>query len=200
MKIVRSLLPLSFVVAAALVVPAATVRAQSFGVGGSAGIVNDVDPYSEAFQGFKWGEATGWFEYRMEKYTVLRLTYGSMWTQQSASQSVVPTSEGDVTLPKLDENIQYGIVSVDYLFWEGFFTSGLFGGVGWYGIRPDPVPPGVEAYADEHENVFGWHAGVDGDFQVMRQLSVVLRFTYHNIAAHPHRQFVNADGGVVFRF
>ena len=179
---------------------AAGAEAQSFGIGGAAGIINDIDPYSEGFQGFKWGEANGWFEYRMERHTLLRLTYGSMWTQQSASQSVVTTPDGPVALPRLDENIRYGIVSVDYLFWEGFFTSGLFGGIGWYGIRPDAVPPDYEGYADENENVFGWHAGVDGDFEVTRRISLVLRFTYHNIAAHPHRQFIAADGGAVFRF
>jgi hypothetical protein len=62
------------------------------------------------------------------------------------------------------------------------------------------VPPGLEEYADENENVFGWHAGVDGEFQVAKQVGLVLRFTYHNIAAHPHRQFIAADGGAVFRF
>ena len=200
MKIVRRALFLCAAIAAILAATVATASAQNLAVGGAAGIVNDVDPYSEAFQGFKWGEANGWFEYKMEKTTVLRLTYGSMWTQQSASQSVVTTPDGLVALPQLDENIRYGIVSVDYLFWEGFFTSGLFGGIGWYGIRPDAVPPGLDQYADQDENVFGFHFGVDGEFQLTKQLGLVLRLTYHNISAHPHRQFVNADGGAVFRF
>ena len=196
MKYVRRALILCAVLAAL----AAPCLAQTFGVGGAVGIINDVDPYSEAFKGFKWGEANGWFEYRMEEDATLRLTYGNMWTQQSASQSVVTTPDGAVPLPKLDENIQYGIVSVDYRLWQGFFTSGLFAGIGWYGIRPAEVPPDLEPYADRHENVFGWHVGVDGEFTVTKQVGVVLRFTYHNISAHPHRQFANADGGVVYRF
>jgi hypothetical protein len=181
------------------VLAAAPASAQQFGVGGSVGTVYDFTPGIE-FSGFKWGEATGWVEYRMQKDTILRMTYGSMWTQQSLSQSTVTTPTGDVTLPKLDERIGYGIVSVSYLFWEGFFTSGLFAGIGGYGIRPDAVPPEAEPYADPDETVFGWHAGADGEFLVMKNLSVVIRLTYHNLSAHPHRQFLNADGGVVYRF
>ena len=195
MKIARRTLLLC-AVAAGL---AGTAGAQNFGFGGAAGIVNDVGGDVE-FSGFKWGDANGWFEYKMEKSTVFRLTYGSMWTQQSKSESVVTTPDGPVSVPKMDESVRYGIVSVSYLFWEGFFTSGLFAGIGGYGMRPHEVPVGFEPFADEKETVFGWHAGVDGEFQVSRQVGVVLRFTYHNVSAHPHRQFVTADGGAVFRF
>ncbi len=195
MKINRTAL-VAFAALAALARPAA---AQRFAVGGSAGIVNDVSSDVE-FSGFKWGEATGWFEYEMEKDVALRMTYGSMWTQQSSSGSTVTTSSGTLTLPKLDERIGYGIVSVSYLFFEGFFTSGLFAGIGGYGIRPDAVPPAAEPYADRDETVFGWHAGADGEFKIAKNVGLVIRLTYHNISAHPHRQFVNADGGVVARF
>jgi hypothetical protein len=194
LRIRTTLLLAAFAAAAAL-----HAKAQSFGIGGAAGIVNDVSG-DVTFDGFKWGEANGWFEYRMEADVVFRMMYGSMWTQQSQSGASVTTPGGTIVLPELDENVNYGIVSVSYLFWEGFFTSGLFAGVGGYGIRPDAVPAEAEPYADRKETVFGWHAGVDGEFQVFRQLGLVLRFTYHNVSAHPHRQFVNADGGVVFRF
>jgi hypothetical protein len=197
LKIVRRTLWLC-VVAAGLA-GTAPMFAQSFGVGGAAGAVNDVDG-DVAFSGFKWGDANGWFEYKMEKLAVLRLMYGSMWTQQDRSQSVVTTPDGPVTLPKLDESVRYGTVSVSYLYWEGFFTSGLFAGIGFYSLRPAPVPVEFEPYADQKETVFGWHAGVDGEFQVAKQVGVVLRFTYHNVSAHPHRQFVTTDGGAVFRF
>jgi len=189
----------ALVVVAALAALARPAAAQRFAVGGSAGIVDDVSSDVE-FSGFQWGEATGWFEYRMEEAVALRLTYGSMWTQQSSSESTVTTSSGDLTLPKLDERIGYGIVSVSYLFWEGFFTSGLFAGIGGYGIRPDAVPPSAQPYADRHETVFGWHAGADGEFKIWKNVGLVIRLTYHNVSAHPHRQFVNADGGVVARF
>ena len=91
MKIVRRTLWLC-VVAAGLA-GTAPMFAQSFGVGGAAGAVNDVDGDVE-FSGFEWGDANGWFEYKMEKLAVLRLMYGSMWTQQDRSQSVVTTADG----------------------------------------------------------------------------------------------------------
>ena len=199
MKIVRRTLLLCAVAAGLAGTAPMPVFAQSFGIGGAAGIVNDVSGDVE-FSGFKWGDANGFFEYKIEKSTVFRATYGSMWTQQSKSESVVTTPDGPVTLPEMNESVRYGIVSVSYLVWQGYFTSGLFAGIGGYGIRPAAVPVDLEPYADPEETVFGWHAGVDGEFQVSRQVGVVLRFTYHNVSAHPHRQFVTADGGAVFRF
>ena len=61
---------------------------QQFGFGASAGTVNDVSADAH-LDGFKWGEVTGWFEYRMEDQVYLRLTYGSMMTKQTASGAVV---------------------------------------------------------------------------------------------------------------
>lgn len=173
--------------------------AQQFGIGGSAGFVDDISSGVE-FSGFKWGEATGWFDYKMEPGTLLRLTYGSMWTEQSASRSTVLTPSGNLTLPQMDERVGYYILSVSYLFWEGFFTSGLFAGIGGYGFRPDAVPTAVEPYADPKETVFGWHVGVDGEFRTWKNVGIVIRLTYHNVSAHPHRQFFNSDAGVVVRF
>lgn len=170
--------------------------AQSFGVGASVGLVNDL---SRDFS-FQKSEVTGWIDYTMEKNVVLRGTYGSMRTQQYNSEAVVTTPDGTETLPEFKERINYGTVGVSYLFWEGFYTSGIFAGIGVYGIRPDTLPPDIAQYQDEDETVFGWHAGVDGEFRVMKNLAIVLRLTYHNFSAHPHREFLNADGGLVVRF
>lgn len=178
---------------------AASARAQNFGLGISVGLPNDVGD-EVRIDNFDHSEVTGWFDYRIEPSTLLRLTYGNMRTQQARSQNVIETPTGPFTLPEFKERIEYGTVAVSYLFWEGFYTSGIFAGVGAYGIQPDSVAPEIAAYADEHETVFGWHAGLDGDFRLFQRLSLVLRLTYHNIAAHPHRQFLNADAGLVARF
>jgi outer membrane protein with beta-barrel domain len=178
---------------------AATARAQSFGLGISVGFPNDVSN-EVRLENFDHSEVTGWFDYRLEPSAILRLTYGNMRTRQTNSQSVIETPTGPFTLPEFKERIEYGTVGVSYLFWEGFYTSGMFAGVGAYGIRPDAVAEEIAAYADQRETVFGWHAGLDGDFRLFQRLSLVLRFTYHNISAHPHRQFINADAGFVVRF
>jgi len=178
---------------------AASARAQSFGLGISVGLPNDVSNDVE-LENFDHSEVTGWLDYRIESSTLLRLMYGNMRTRQALSQTVVQTPTGGFTLPEFKERIEYGTVGVSYLFWEGFYTSGIFAGIGAYGIRPDAVDPDIAAYADRHETVFGWHGGLDGEFRLLERLSLVLRFTYHNISAHPHRQFINADAGFVARF
>jgi hypothetical protein len=180
----------------ALAVAAVPCAAQSFGIGGSVGLIADLD---REFS-FQHSEVTGWIDYTMDKNVVFRGTYGSMRAQQYNSQTIVSTPEGSETLPEFKERINYGTVGVSYLFWEGFYTSGIFAGLGVYGIRPDTLPPDIAQYQDQDETVFGWHAGVDGEFRVMKNLAIVLRLTYHNISAHPHREFLNADGGLVVRF
>ena len=119
---------------------AASARAQNFGLGVTLGLPNDVSDEVH-LDNFDHSEVTGWFDYRIEQSTLLRLTYGKMRTRQARSQTVVQTPTGPVTLPEFKERIEYGTLGVSYLFWEGFYTSGVFAGVGVYGVRPDSVPP-----------------------------------------------------------
>ncbi|MFY9552759.1 MAG: outer membrane beta-barrel protein [Thermoanaerobaculia bacterium] len=181
------------------VAAAAALPAQSFGVGAAVGLVNDISG-TATLDGFKHSEVNGWVDYKMEESTLLRLTYGSMRTTQTNSGSVVTTPDGPAMIPLIKERVDYGTVGVSYLFWEGFFTSGVFAGIGGYGIRPDAVPADIEPHADRDETVFGWHAGLDGDFRLIKHLSLVLRFTYHNVSAHPHRQWVTANTGLMAKF
>ena len=178
---------------------AVSAGAQTFGLGITVGLPNDVGT-KVRIDNFDHSEVTGWFDYRLESSTLFRLTYGNMRTQQARSQSTIQTPTGPLVLPEFKERIEYGTMSLSYLFWEGFYTSGIFAGVGAYAIRPDAVASEIAEYADERETVFGWHVGLDGEFRLVRKLSLVLRLTYHNITAHPHRQFLNADAGFVARF
>ena len=178
---------------------AAPARPQSFGLGATYGSVNDVS-HSFTLDGFKPSEYTIFFDYKMEPTTLVRLTYGSMWTAQSQAGQTVTTSAGQATVPGAKERINYITADASYLFWEGFYAAGIFGGIGGYDFNPQPMPPEFAAYQDPDEKVFGFNLGVDGEFRVLKNLAVVLRFTYHNVSAHPHRQFFNADAGLVGRF
>jgi hypothetical protein len=100
----------------------------------------------------------------------------------------------------MKEQVGYITVGASYYFLETYFDSGIFGGIGGYTIRPEAAPPGFGAYADRKETVFGWHLGTEAVFRVYKNAGLVLRLTYHNISAHPHRQFLNADIGVQARF
>jgi hypothetical protein len=177
----------------------AWARAQTFGVGGSVGLVNDAS-IDFTLDRFKHSEVTGWFDYQFEKNSLLRFTYGSMRTTQTNSEQTVDTPGGPLALPLMKERVGYVTVGVAYMFWEGYFTSGLIGGIGGYGFRPDAVASDFAQFGDRKETVFGWHFGTEAVFRVYKNFGIVGRLTYHNVSAHPHRQFVNADAGLVARF
>ena len=173
----------------------APLSAQMFGIGATYGSVNDIS-HSFSLEGFKPSEYTVFFDYRMEHSTLLRLTYGSMWTQQA----LVGQTVNGVFVPTAKEHVNYITADASYLFGQDFYTGGIFGGIGGYEYRPDPMPPGFEAYQDPSKKYFGFNLGVDGEFRVTKHVGIVLRLTYHNISADPRRQFFNADAGLVGRF
>jgi hypothetical protein len=173
----------------------APLSAQMFGIGATYGSVNDIS-HSFSLEGFKPSEYTVFFDYRMERSTLLRLTYGSMWTQQA----LVGQTVNGVFVPTAKEHVNYITADASYLFGQDFYTGGIFGGIGGYEYRPDPMPPGFEAYQDPSKKYFGFNLGVDGEFRVTKHVGIVLRLTYHNISADPRRQFFNADAGLVGRF
>ena len=180
----------------ALAVPALP---QTWGFGATYGSVNNINN-SFTLDGFKPSEYTLWADYRMEKTTLLRMTYGSMWTTQALAGQTVTTPDGTATMPGYKERINYVTVDVSYIYWEGFYTGGVFAGVGGYSFKPQPVAPEFAASQDLDQRVFGWNAGLDGEFRIMKNLGLVLRFAYHNISADPRRQFFNADAGFVAKF
>ena len=42
-------------------------------------------------------------------------------------------------MPGYKERINYLTADVSYVYWEGFYTGGLFAGVGGYSFKPQPV-------------------------------------------------------------
>ncbi|HEY1251946.1 MAG TPA: hypothetical protein VGH97_12210 [Thermoanaerobaculia bacterium] len=169
------------------------------GVGASIGLVDDISADFSSGS-FKHSDVNGWVDYRFEKSSLLRLTFGSMRIAQTHSQSTVETPDGPVEVPLIKERVGYVTVGASYLFWEGWFSSGIFGGIGGYRVTPDEVPPPYTAFADQKQTVFGWHFGTEAIFRVYKSSGIVLRLTYHNVSATPHRQFLNANTGAVVRF
>jgi Outer membrane protein beta-barrel domain len=185
--------------AGAALAAAALSQEPNFGVGATYGSENDVS-HSVSLGGFQPSQYTIFVDYRLEKAALLRLTYGSIWTKQSQAGTIVTTPGGQVGMPNFKERINYLAADVSYLYSEGFYTGGLFGGIGGYQVNPQPVPPEFAPYADPSERVFGFNLGVDGEFRIVKSLSALLRFEYQNVATHPRRQFVTADAGLVARF
>jgi len=183
------------ILAAAGLALASPAWAQLFGVSATYGSVNDIS-HTLNLEGFKPSEYTISFDYRFEHAALLRMTYGSMWTQQSLSGQTV----NGVFVPSAKERINYLTLDASYLYTEGFYTGGLFGGIGGYNVDPQPMPPGFETYQDPNRKYFGFNLGADGEFRLTKAVAIVLRLTYHNISSSPSRQFFNADAGLVARF
>ncbi len=175
--------------------------AQSWGVGASVGLVNDVERRFHLDE-FKPKDVSAWVEFQLDERVFLRGSFGSLKVKGKNAGLQVSLVEGGptVTLPDLTDRIDHATVAVSYEFWEGDYTSGLFGGLGGYKIRPEPVSPRFENYRDASETVFGWHLGVDGSVQVVSRLSLLGRITYHKIRSDTGRSLLTADAGLVFRF
>ena len=175
-------------------------RSQTFGVGASGGIVESAETHF-SFSEFERSDVNVWGDYELEEHVVLRATLGRMHV--AAHNAGQPVKVGDATLvgpEDMRNRIDYGLVSTSYDFVESAWTSGLFGGVGIYGVKPG-VPAGeLAATADKEETAFGLHFGVDAQVTVWRTLAVIGRVTAHFTQTDPHRTLVTADLGAVYRF
>ena len=187
----------------ALALSGARLHAQaleSFGVGATVGLSNSVD-HEFRLQNFDTHDANAWLQYQLEEDVLLRGTFGSMKVRgHNAGQPAVIAGGAAVSLPDLDDRVDYATVSVSYLFHAGSWDTGLFGGLGGYKIRPESTDPAYAPYRDDRETVWGLHLGVEADFQIWRRLSGVGRITYHVPQTHPHRQILLASAGLLYRF
>ena len=195
---IRKLLSILLFGAGALVA-AAPLAAQDWGVGASVGLVNDVERRFRLDE-FDPTDANAWVDFRLEEHVILRGTFGRMKTSGDNAGRVVELDGEDVVLPELEVRIDYATVGVSYQFWEGDYTSGIFGGIGGYKVNPEPAPQDITNLRDFHETVFGWHLGVDGDLRVLSRLSLVGRITFHKIRSESGRSLLTANAGAVFRF
>ena len=185
---------------AALVLAAASAaRAQSWGVGAQAGVVSDIG-HSFHLDTFHNADYAAWFEYRLEDHVQLRGTFGSLKIPGAQSGATISSGGSTVTLPEFKTRMDYITVGTSYEFWEGDYTSGIFGGIGGYKVRPESVPPEFQSYADPSQTAFGFHYGADASFRIVSRLSLVLRLTYHNVRSDTVRDILSAGGGLIYRF
>lgn len=193
---IRKILSIVFLAAGSLVAP---LSAEDWGVGASIGLVNDVERKFRLDE-FDPGDFNGWVDFRLEEHVILRGTLGRIETSGDNAGRVVEIDGRDVTLPELDVRIDYATIGASYTFWEGDYTSGIFGGIGGYKVNPEPTPEDITNLRDFHETVFGWHVGLDGDLRVLARLSIVGRITFHKIRSESGRSLLTANAGALFRF
>ena len=190
---------LATILGLAVICAAPAALAQDWGVGGSFGLVNDVE-HRVRLSKFDPRDRNFWVDFKLEDRTLLRATLGSIETRSSKSELVVDVDDEEILLPEMKVDIDYLTLGVSYQFWEGDFTSGLFGGIGGYRFDPDPVPEEFEEFGDAKETVFGLHVGVEGDLRIISRLSLVGRLTFHKPFSDTNRYLLVAGVGAQFRF
>jgi len=176
------------------------VLGQGWGVGASAGLVNDVDKKFRLDE-FRRHDVNAWVQFEIEEKVQLRAMFGSLKVH-GANAGTTPVVDGTTRppLPDLTDRINYGTLGASYEFWEGDYTSGLFGGIGGYRIEPEAVAPELETFRDKRETVFGLHVGVEGSVRVVSRLSVLARLTFHKIYSDAGRSLLTANAGLAYRF
>jgi hypothetical protein len=175
--------------------------AQGLGLGATVGAVNDVGGKFHIDE-FKPSDLNFWVDYEAQEKVLVRASYGFLRMKGvNAGKTVTPVEGGPpITLPDLKEDVDYATLGVAYHFAEGGYTSGIFAGFGAYRVRPDTVAEDIANYRDQRETAMGWHAGVEGGVQVVSRLSLMIRFTYHNIRNDAGRSLLTANAGLWYRF
>jgi hypothetical protein len=162
-------------------------------------VVNDVER-SFRLDEFHPRDGNAWVDFRLEERVILRGTFGSMKVNGDNAGRAGVVGGNAVVLPDLRTRMDYATVGVSYQFWEGDYTSGVFGGIGGYKVNPDPSPQDITNFRDRNETVLGWHFGVDGDLRVLTRLSIVGRITFHYVVSESKRSLLAANIGAAYRF
>ena len=193
---IRKILGIAVALVGILAVPA---LAEDWAVGASLGVVNDVER-SFRLDEFHPRDGNAWVDFRLEERVILRGTFGSMKVNGDNAGRAGVVGGNAVVLPDLRTRMDYATVGVSYQFWEGDYTSGVFGGIGGYKVNPDPSPQDITNFRDRNETVLGWHFGVDGDLRVLTRLSIVGRLTFHYVVSESKRSLLAANIGAAYRF
>jgi len=193
---IRKILGIAVALVGILAVPA---LAEDWAVGASLGVVNDVER-SFRLDEFHPRDGNAWVDFRLEERVILRGTFGSMKVNGDNAGRGGVVGGNAVVLPDLRTRMDYATVGVSYQFWEGDYTSGVFGGIGGYKVNPDPSPQDITNFRDRNETVLGWHFGVDGDLRVLTRLSIVGRITFHYVVSESKRSLLAANIGAAYRF
>jgi hypothetical protein len=161
-------------------------------IGATYGLANDVEGRFR-LDAFTPRDITAWVDYHLDNRTLLRASYVDITTKVDRPYQN-PSPPPPEPLPTRPIGIHGVTLGVSYEASEGFFTSGIFGGIGGYHISPNSTPD-LAPYQDVRETVFGFHAGVDGDFRINRHVSAVLRLTFHGILSQTKRWILSSSAG-----
>lgn len=121
------------------------------------------------------------YRFLVERDTLVGIRAGQM----NFDNGVGARSQGDIS---------YVTVAGEYLINEGYYESGLFLGLGFYGINGDP------ATAQDSANAVGLTAGVTGDFKVAPAAAVLVQLVVHWTGLSDVDFIASLSAGMSFHF
>jgi hypothetical protein len=91
-------------------------------------------------------------------------------------------------------DLTYVNIGGEYLFDEGYYTSGIYLGLGWYALDDDPLPQFPS------EDAVGLALGVTGDFRLTNRFSILIELSGHYTDLDAVDLLAMGHAGVAFRF
>lgn len=98
---------------------------------------------------------------------------------------------GDLFSPQLD----YATIGGEYRFYENWYDSGIFLGLGAYRLSGDDFEGG-----SRDETAVGLTAGVTGEFEITQHFALLGQISGHYVDFDQSQLFGTAMAGVSFRF
>ena len=138
-----------------------------FAVGAGGSFVNDTGRGSDV-KAFSTGELHAFAEVVLEAGVLLQVRYESFLLPGTASATPFQPAGSS---PRVKVNA--GNISAGYVFRETWWETGIFGGVGVYGLSPR-APEAGQVPTDVSETMIGWHGGLLTVFQLARRLDLRL--------------------------
>jgi hypothetical protein len=91
-------------------------------------------------------------------------------------------------------DLTYATIGGEYLFNEGYYTSGIYLGLGWYALDEDELPQFPS------EDAVGLALGVTGDFRLTARFSILVELSGHYTDLDAADLLAMGHVGVAFRF
>lgn len=95
---------------------------------------------------------------------------------------------------RLGSDLRYLTLGGEYLFDEGYYTSGVYIGLGWYELAED------DAVDIPSDSAIGLALGITGDFAVSRRFSILLELSGHYTDLEDADLLAMGHLGVGYRF
>ena len=95
---------------------------------------------------------------------------------------------------RLGSDLTYATIGGEYLFNEGYYTSGVYFGLGYYSLDDDELP---EFPSDDS---IGLALGLTGDFGITKRFSIVVELSGHYTDLDDVDLLAMGHVGVAFRF